>query len=770
MKKELSLDFKEKLWNMIKKTLNLSNEEINFLKDNKAAYKETKDPEKKEKFFIFYTYYNFIHNNSCVSFLEKSFNFIENLEIQEKRRLLKVFPNESLLICLTIILKSFISRTTFYHQEVENVNSDDCINYCTDEFKKYCCLNKIYVIEKKIRNSFLGLFSILIDEGLITSRNIDLYISNDQSIKILKYFYIPNIDYYKIIEEFFNFSYIEYKLLIQNDVYYIYTFHYSRTFEICKKNFYSNKTFKIKNLNYIIKKVNVRLYVDEEFQKCNQKFFNVSEEFLINEINLLRQKYLEYFENNKWTSEIKDEISDIQRQMSKLVETIVIKLFLNYNFSDDSFFFPLFIDFRGRKYYDSMIGPTHSKTLRLAYYYGHYTALDFYFQFRLKSIETYKKLIYNFCLDFHIPLHEHFYQTIYWCLIGIGKHFINKNKSRVSELEFIENGLYFFYGLQDKIPKITDLMEIEHYVRIIYSLDLNILNLGICEEGKKNTSIKKRVIVKDATASLTQIFMKELGPLNQESLNYVNLGNKNEWYDTYIIHREKFYEFASEKDKSTTYLADLNLFNKVLSRPLIKKLIMVIPYSAGFNLCWQNYVIMVKSENLIINCSAELKKLIKQFYGFVKKEMQDKFLYSSNTWTYIAKAQEIFEEERKFLIETRTGAADLSYHKMKKASLDKKYTLNGKKKRITKLILEVTNAIDIKEFNKAIGANIAHFFDADEVREVELELSYSVLTVHDSYLVDFLNTSRLIHIRTEHYSKRLQKYGPYEVSNIFNLI
>jgi len=40
--------------------------------------------------------------------------------------------------------------------------------------------------------------------------------------------------------------------------------------------------------------------------------------------------------------------------------------------------------------------------------------------------------------------------------------------------------------------------------------------------------VKKRTIIKDATASINQILMKKLGPLDQDSLNYVNLGAENE--------------------------------------------------------------------------------------------------------------------------------------------------------------------------------------------------------------------------------------------------
>jgi 2-hydroxy-3-keto-5-methylthiopentenyl-1-phosphate phosphatase len=101
-------------------------------------------------------------------------------------------------------------------------------------------------------------------------------------------------------------------------------------------------------------------------------------------------------------------------------------------------------------------------------------------------------------------------------LIGIGKHFIPKIKAATLEIELINAGMDYFCNKHDKKLKINDILEIEHYERI----------MGSFANGDLN-KIKKRVIVKDATASINQIFMKKLGPLNQEALNYVNLGAEN---------------------------------------------------------------------------------------------------------------------------------------------------------------------------------------------------------------------------------------------------
>jgi hypothetical protein len=88
---------------------------------------------------------------------------------------------------------------------------------------------------------------------------------------------------------------------------------------------------------------------------------------------------------------------------------------------------------------------------------------------------------------------------------------VDKNKYPITVDEFIDKGISYFSS--QICLKLEDELEIELYKLIMKSLI--------------NDKIKKRIIVKDATASINQIFMKRLGPINKESLMYVNLGEKN---------------------------------------------------------------------------------------------------------------------------------------------------------------------------------------------------------------------------------------------------
>jgi DNA-directed RNA polymerase len=65
-----------------------------------------------------------------------------------------------------------------------------------------------------------------------------------------------------------------------------------------------------------------------------------------------------------------EEISQLQSSNSKNLDQIIYDYFANFEFKDNFIYFPIFLDFRGRKYYNSRVGPTSSKILRLAFHYG----------------------------------------------------------------------------------------------------------------------------------------------------------------------------------------------------------------------------------------------------------------------------------------------------------------------------------------------------------------------------------------------------------------
>jgi hypothetical protein len=127
--------------------------------------------------------------------------------------------------------------------------------------------------------------------------------------------------------------------------------------------------------------------------------------------------------------------------------------------------------------------------------------------------------------------------------------------------DFIREGSFYVLNKKKKELKLKDEMEVIHYLDIIESLN--------------KEKIKKRVILKDATASVIQNLIKILGPKDQDSLNLANLGDSNYWYDPYSQILNNFKNYFVEEKKEIMY------FN----RNTIKKTIMTTPYSAGENTC-----------------------------------------------------------------------------------------------------------------------------------------------------------------------------------------
>jgi len=198
---------------------------------------------------------------------------------------------------------------------------------------------------------------------------------------------------------------------------------------------------------------------------------------------------------------------------------------------------------------------------------------------------------------------------------------------------------------------------------------------------------------------------------------------------------------------------------------------MTIPYGAGNDKCWEEYLNLVKEKKLQINLNNNLKKLLIKFHNFIRNKLQTLYLYKKPSENLMREQSKKFEENRIFEIESETGKADLSYYITKKGSIDKKYELEGRKMRITMLKLIPTSALDKAEFDTAIGANTVHFLDADEIRILENNLGYSIITIHDSYLIDYNNCSKLIKARIDHYQKEINNHKEgYVINNIFILL
>jgi hypothetical protein len=174
-------------------------------------------------------------------------------------------------------------------------------------------------------------------------------------------------------------------------------------------------------------------------------------------------------------------------------------------------YIPYYFDFRGRLYYNSPISPTSSKLMRMVYHYGIYSLKDLEIKKIKKSIytEKYNKEI-NFVKDIYKI--KNYDDCIFWLLISIGKMFINKSDIKISIDDFIKKSIMVIKNEIDiNNLEIEEKFELEHY-------------LSLFKEIKKE-KIYKKIVLKDATASVIQNLIRLLGPKDQNALNVANMGD-----------------------------------------------------------------------------------------------------------------------------------------------------------------------------------------------------------------------------------------------------
>jgi hypothetical protein len=258
----------EKLKEYILKILNIEKHILE--KCANTPYCQITDLELREKILVYRTYYNFLEYPECVAILEKIYKTINN--VYEN----KIEKNYTISI---IILKSFLEKK-IYDVSEKYINSDEIFNYIVEEYQKYLLIKKIYIGEKQIQLLMLHILDILDHEGVILSKIVKMAGAH---LKTYKYYALKVETYLNLSNDFFVFSFMDFKIIEYDERVFITTLHYSKTHELNKKNFKSDRAFKIKNMNYIIQKINLKLKVDDEFQK-------ILRAKTTNEVGVLKEK------------------------------------------------------------------------------------------------------------------------------------------------------------------------------------------------------------------------------------------------------------------------------------------------------------------------------------------------------------------------------------------------------------------------------------------------------------------------------------------------
>ena len=647
--------------------------------------------------------------------------------------------NISILFYSNMILKTLINpsyyRKSIYDEsggDIKNIDSwHNSTNVLQNQFNlinQYIVYNDIKINLKeensRVFSSLLKFIDSLVKKKIVKEKIIK-FKSGNKPFKTIKFWSIlEESDLQDFIIDS-NFSKIPYKITTHYDTTYEKGLHYSKIIHLYRENWYSGEKFHLKEDKYINKILNLKLYINKDFMKKILSKIELKENIKTEDLeSLIRKESInlkKIFNKDIILDKDLDEIKKIQKKTNKLIDLIRIKKIIDW-VDIEYLYLPIFFDFRGRSYFDDYISPTFSKLTRLSLFYGYYEKEDLD-SVKIDLIEPYmsgyiKTTIMNVSKKFNIPYENYAINTIFWVLVGIGKNLIKKNKTKTPLEEFIREGSCYVLNDIKKELQLKDEMEVIHYLDIIKSLN--------------KEKIKKRVILKDATASVIQNLIQILGPKDQESLNLANLGDSNYWYDPYSHILNKF-------KNSFTEIKEIMYFN----RNTIKKTIMTTPYSAGENTCWKYF-----KEEVIKEFSLEEKELekihplYKNFYSFVRDFFEEMHIFKNPSKKIIEHFKNVVEREKKIVLNSEDSTANLAYFKLKNSYIDIK---NYEGRRLSKKIKKIDKSkVDNRKIYNSIRANIAHWLDALFLRQLVNSLKNPIFTIHDEFAIDFLSVNELI--------------------------
>lgn len=765
--------------NLIKYDLEKNNINIDFNKDYLIKYYNKEiiwsNKVEKEKISSCLNFYNFILNPKTSEPFIKivDYIFLERPWIFSNSSLnifFESFPDKKLSVIFysVLVLKSLSNpsyyRKSFYESDSDEIITADNWHDSTNILETQFILIKNFIIYNNLDislndqlclRSLFKFMNILIKKEIIKEKNITRRFGNKKKIKTLKYWSIlEESNLFDLICET-NFSNVPYELIKYKGVLYEKGQHFSKIILVCRKNWYSGEIFNINDKRYIEKILNLKLFLNinnlEMIKNLILKENNILDKDLKEEINKLGIELKTIFNKNLITDEDKLELKEKQRKINKLIDIERMNKMIKDFENDDEKYLPIFFDFRGRKYFDDYLSPTFSRYTRLSFFYGYYEEkelddidISLIKPFIVNDVEI---IINKTLKKFNIIKENYTVNCVFWLLIGIGKHFIDKEKIKIPLKDFIEKGYDYLENKIDikKSKDLKDLIEIKHYESIINSLN-----------NKKK--LKKDIILKDCTASVLQNLIKILGPKDQESINLANLGDTYNWYDPYSYILNKFKKSFKEEKKELIYF----------KRSTVKKTIMTNPYSAGEKTSWDYFIKSVKKENDIKEEDVlKLKILFKSFYEFVTDFFEELNFFKNSSKRIIDYYITLAKKEKKIIFIDEDSETNFIYYKHKTHYIDIK---DKEEKRITKKLKKIDfNLINYKKIYTSIRANVAHWLDSIFLRKVVNRLKNPIFTIHDEFAIDILNVNNLIIYANQIANEDIKIDIPWDKSHNFKI-
>ena len=747
---------------------------LNYYNNNQIIFNSI---EEKEKISCTFNFYNYILDPKSAELFLKVFYFItEKKPWIFSNSFLNIFFDSfdnkkiSILFYSSILIKTLTNpsyyRKSFYENDSDEIINADNWHESTNVLEtQFILINnfiiynniKIFIDDVNKKNvCFSNLFkfiSILKNENIIKEKIVKRV--HKKKIKTYKYWSIVEESNLMHLICETNFSSIPYTLINHLGILYEKGSHFSKIILLCRKNWYSGEFFNVKDDKYIKKILNLKLYINKESLIDIQKMILESEKIKITEI---KKKINDYsidlksvFNKKTIGDQEKEEIKCIQKYLNKLIDIERMSRMIENLQEEECKYLPIFFDFRGRNYFDDYLSPTFSRWTRISFYYGYYSVEDLekvdnsfiepFLNYEILS------LIKEILKRFEIEEKKYTINAIFWLLIAIGKHFIDKSKIKIPLIDFIKEGYNYTTGYKnDKKMELKELIEVKHYLNIIKNL-------------KKKENIKKEVILKDATASVLQNLIKILGPKNQEAINLSNLGDTNNWYDPYSHILNQFKKSFETDKKEFIYF----------KRSTIKKTIMTNPYSAGEDKCWEYFKKSVIKEFDIKEDEKldDLRETFKSFYNFVTDFFEELNFFKNSSKKIIDYYIKIAQKEKKIILSYEDSNINLIYFKHKIHYIDIKIDNEIRK---TKKIKNIDySKINYRKIFTSIRANLAHWLDAIFLRKLVNRLKNPIFTIHDEFAIDFLNTDNLIILANEIANEDIKIEIPWDKSHKFKI-
>ena len=708
-------------------------------------------------------YYDFLEKNSV--FLFKIFNELENY-INKKPYLnlyikhindhiteinyvnFKIIKNSklhSLVIIACSIAWAFNETSRYKYTTINDCvphDSYSLINESIDFIDMFKTWNYIYGknillsnISKRDHNSNMyRIYSILIHSKIISSETTYIKWLNKKTTSYLS-IYFKRTRIIKVYTKPFEYKKIQNNSVLLGD-------HYSISWELFIPNDNNNNVFALAKDEVL--KIMSKLYTNIDFKHYKE----IVEIYYKN--HLLKQETVEKdYEKflNEYRLAIKQNnknlIINLSKKLSIYQKAIELKDILEIEFKEnENFFLPWNYDFRGRTYFLSDISFTFNKEFRWCMYQGCYFKVEDFkpkwhpYNNRInKLLDSQIELMNNLDLKIYNKESVHVMHSIIWLLISLGE--INKAKigRQIHISEFIKEGIDIFNNYEKIEAKLNYEEKIKAYslIKAIkeYKDDINI------------KPIKKRLISKDAPASVFQHLILNFGWKDKKWLKMVNLSSEDEWFDVYTFFIEEWKKQLSDKIIENIDKKEKEKILLFFGRGSLKKTIMTSNYGVGYDSAesyFKDIILDLKPEEI-----EETKLFITKYWKEIQKLFENFFEYTSNLLIIKNDPNTIINyiESNNGLIHLLDAIVDVNYYEKNKYVVD----IQNEGKRYTKSFKAISNKKNYQKEKTSARANFIHTLDAALTRWICIR--HEIYTIHDCFLIDPANVTYLISLVNE---------------------